>query len=70
LFIHAKDLFVGAKQAGRTAPPPPVALAPGSAVEMQHDMHIVGQHQRLDAPAYAAQGGAVTGCRSAGAVPM
>jgi hypothetical protein len=32
-----------------------VALAPSGAVEVQHDVEIVGQQQRLDAPAQAAQ---------------
>jgi hypothetical protein len=41
LSVYAKDLFVGAKQAGRTTPPP-IPHQPGSAVEMQHDVKIVG----------------------------
>jgi hypothetical protein len=37
------------------APAPPAALAPGGAVEVQHDDDVVREHQRLDAPAQAAE---------------
>jgi hypothetical protein len=48
-------------RAGRTTPPPLVALAPGTHVKLQHDADVVRQQRDLDAAAQAGQGQCVHG---------
>jgi hypothetical protein len=47
-----------------------VPLPLGEAVELQHDLDLGGQQQRLDLAAQAARLSATTACRSSGALPM
>ena len=47
-----------------------VAFALGEAIELQHDVDVVGQQRDLDPAAQAAQAERRHGCRSSGAVPM